>query len=58
MYYATKDRKSLALRRLRQTDVLITTPHMVGTSSGLPAALLRNVRVHRLVVDEAHLLYR
>ena len=32
-------------------DVLLTTPHMK-----MPQYLLENMKVHRLCVDEAHLL--
>ena len=39
------------LANLREMDVLITTPHMI-----LPNGLERKMSVHRLVMDEAHLL--
>ena len=47
-YYASKQNKERALSRLREADVLITTPHMFGPSH-LPRALLKNVAFHRLV---------
>ena len=42
-YYATKENKARALRRLRQCDVLVTTPHMIW-----PEFLLENIEVRRL----------
>ena len=51
MYYGDNKKKSEGLKALRSMDVLLTTPHM-----SMPDGLLRNMRVHRLVVDEAHLL--
>jgi hypothetical protein len=47
-YYASKQNKERALSRLREADVLITTPHMIGPSH-LPRAFLKNVAFHRLV---------
>lgn len=52
-YYASTKNKNLAIEALRDADVLITTPHM-----NMGEAFLARVRLHRLVVDEAHLLYR
>lgn len=43
-------RKESALRNLKDTDVLITTPHMNFGD------LKRRMHFHRLVVDESHLL--
>ena len=51
MYYGDNKKKSEGLKALRSMDVLLTTPHM-----SMPDGLLRNMRVHRLVVDESHLL--
>jgi hypothetical protein len=30
MFYASKENKKRAMARLRSTDVLLTTPHMLG----------------------------
>ena len=51
-YYggAAKD-KQKTLNELRSIDVLVTTPHMV-----MPSGFKQNVRTHRLIIDEAHLL--
>ena len=54
-YFGSSQNKAAAWRRLRQCDVLLMTPHMV-TSANMPDALLQRMRVHRLVVDESHLL--
>lgn len=51
VFYGTKAAKDAAMRELRETDVLITTPHQ-----NMGDAFLANVRPHRLVIDEAHLL--
>ena len=56
MYYASKEKKAKALQRLRQADVLLTTPHMLGNSQAITETMLRHLHVHRLVLDEAHLL--
>ena len=50
-YYASSKNKSKAIEALRDADVLITTPHM-----NIGEAFLARVRLHRLVLDEAHLL--
>ena len=50
-YYASSKNKSKAIEGLRDADVLITTPHM-----NIGEAFLARVRLHRLVLDEAHLL--
>ena len=55
-FYASAANKEAALRHLRTADVLLTTPHMIGYVSGLPKRMLRHMRVHRLVVDESHLI--
>jgi hypothetical protein len=51
MYYGDGKKKTQGLSELRSVDVLLTTPHM-----SMPAHLLSNMRAHRLVIDEAHLL--
>jgi superfamily II DNA or RNA helicase len=51
MFYGDGKKKTAGLAQLRDVDVLLTTPHMA-----LPPYFLANVRAHRLVVDEAHLL--
>ena len=50
-YYANGANKKQGLAELRDVDILLTTPHM-----SFPPYLIRNMRFHRLVVDEAHLL--
>ena len=50
-YYKSRENHEKALRNLRTADVILTTPHQ-----NLPAALTKNMHVHRLVLDEAHLL--
>eukprot|EP00900_Chrysochromulina_parva_P017403 jgi/Chrpa1/25664/Chrysochromulina_OHIO_Genome00026479-RA len=50
-YYKSRENHEKALRNLRTADVILTTPHQ-----SLPAALIKNMHVHRLVLDEAHLL--
>jgi len=55
-FYGSGANKEAALRGLRTADVLLTTPHMLGYVSGLPKRMLRHMRVHRLVVDECHLM--
>ena len=50
-YYKSRENHEKALRNLRTADVILTTPHQ-----NLPAALIKNMHVHRLVLDEAHLL--
>jgi hypothetical protein len=51
VFYADASKKAQALSQLREADVLITTPHMT-----LPNELARKMSVHRLIMDEAHLL--
>lgn len=53
VFYNDAKAKAKALAELRDADVLITTPHMT-----LPYGLATKMRVHRLIVDEAHLLAR
>ena len=57
-FYATRENKERCLNGLREADVIITTPHMVGLSRdlGLSNAHLAKVKFRRLVVDESHLL--
>ena len=55
-FYATAANKEAALRNLRQCDILLTTPHMLAYAKGLPRRMLRKMKVHRLIVDEAHLM--
>ena len=55
-FYGSSSNKEAALQGLRSADVLLTTPHMLGYVSGLPKRMLRHMRVHRLVVDESHLM--
>ena len=50
-YYGDGKKKNDGLANLRTMDVLITTPHMA-----MPPLLLANMHIHRLVIDEAHLL--
>jgi hypothetical protein len=56
IYAMSAAAKKAALQRLRTCDVLLTTPHMIGTANGVSASLLASMRFHRLVVDESHLL--
>ena len=51
VFYSDAAKKAKALQELREADVLITTPHMV-----LPHGLAKKISVHRLIMDEAHLL--
>lgn len=52
MYYnLTLAKKKNVVAHLREYDVIVTTPHIK-----LPQPILRNVKFHRLVVDESHLL--
>ena len=52
MYYnLTLAKKKNVVAHLREYDVIVTTPHIK-----LPPPILRNVKFHRLVVDESHLL--
>ena len=52
MYYnLTLQKKKNVVAHLREYDVIVTTPHIK-----LPAPIVRNVKFHRLVVDESHLL--
>jgi hypothetical protein len=52
MYYGLKQtKKDDITKALREYDVIVTTPHMQ-----LPRPVARNVRFHRIVVDESHLL--
>ena len=44
-------KRDQAFEKLRDYDVLLTTPHIT-----MPPAVVANVRFHRMVVDEAHLL--
>jgi len=44
-------KRDQAFEKLRDYDVLLTTPHIT-----MPPAVVSNVRFHRMVVDEAHLL--
>ena len=52
MYYGDGKKKTAGLNELRDLDVLLTTPHM-----NMPEYLLANMKIHRLCVDEAHLLH-
>lgn len=45
-YYGDGKKKGEALKRLRELDVLITTPHML-----MPQHFLENVSAHRLVTS-------
>ena len=52
MYYAlTEQKKKNVVKHLRDFDVVITTPHIK-----MPEPIVQNVKFHRLVIDEAHLL--
>jgi hypothetical protein len=51
VFYNDAKAKATALAELRDADVLITTPHMA-----LPHGIATKMRVHRLIMDEAHLL--
>jgi len=44
-------KRDQAFQKLRDYDVLLTTPHIT-----MPPAVVSNVHFHRMVVDEAHLL--
>ena len=55
-FYASSTLKEAAIQNLRKADVLLTTPHMIGYTHGLTRRMLRHMRVHRLVVDESHLI--
>jgi hypothetical protein len=44
-FYGNGKKKEAGLKALRSMDVLITTPHM-----NMPACLLDNMHIHRLVV--------
>lgn len=44
-------KRDQAFAKLRDYDVLLTTPHIT-----MPPAVVSSVRFHRMVVDEAHLL--
>ena len=57
MFFGSTALKRQAMQGLRECDVLLTTPHMIGNSHhGWGYALLGAMTVHRVVVDEAHLL--
>ena len=52
MYYnLTQQKKKNVVTNLRDYDVVVTTPHLK-----LPEPIVQNVKFHRLVVDESHLL--
>ena len=52
MYYnLTLQKKKNVVTNLRDYDVIVTTPHLK-----LPEPIVQNVKFHRLVVDESHLL--
>ena len=54
MYYnLTQQKKKNVVLNLRDYDVIVTTPHLK-----LPAPIVQNVKFHRLVIDESHLLER
>ena len=55
-YFASTAKKRAAMQGLRECDVLLTTPHMLGNGQGLSSVVLASMQVHRVVVDEAHLL--
>ena len=55
-FYASSTNKEKALKGLRTCDVLLTTPHMLGTMKGVPKRMLRHMEVHRVVLDESHLV--
>ena len=57
MFFGSTALKRQAMQGLRECDVLLTTPHMIGNSHhGWGSTLLGAMTVHRVVVDEAHLL--
>ena len=57
MFFGSSALKRQAMLGLRECDVLLTTPHMIGNAHhGWGATLLGAMQVHRVVVDEAHLL--
>ena len=52
MYYnLTLQKKKNVVTNLRDYDLIVTTPHLK-----LPAQIVQNVKFHRLVIDESHLL--
>ena len=52
MYYnLTQQKKKNVVTNLRDYDVVVTTPHLK-----LPEPIVQNVKFHRLVIDESHLL--
>ena len=52
MYYnLTQQKKKNVVTNLRDYDCIVTTPHLK-----LPEPIVQNVKFHRLVVDESHLL--
>ena len=52
MYYnLTQQKKKNVVTNLRDYDLIITTPHLK-----LPEPIVQNVKFHRLVIDESHLL--
>ena len=52
MYYnLTQQKKKNVVTNLRDYDVIVTTPHLK-----LPEPIVQNVKFHRLVIDESHLL--
>ena len=57
MFFGSSALKRQAMHGLRECDVLLTTPHMIGNAHhGWGSTLLGAMQVHRVVVDEAHLL--
>ena len=57
MFFGSTELKRQAMQGLRECDVLLTTPHMIGNAHhGWGSMLLAAMTVHRVVVDEAHLL--
>jgi DNA repair protein RAD5 len=57
MFFGSTELKRQAMQGLRDCDVLLTTPHMIGNAHhGWGSTLLGAMTVHRVVVDEAHLL--
>ena len=57
MFFGSSALKRQAMLGLRECDVLLTTPHMIGNAHhGWGSTLLGAMQVHRVVVDEAHLL--
>ena len=51
MFYNDAKKKAAALKGLREADILITTPHMI-----LPNDLAHKMSIHRMIIDESHLL--